>query len=61
MLLQKSKIVNALPNFTSPESVLSNIKIRTWPIYLHGPYLLNVLKWGEVFPDTEITSQNFFA
>ncbi len=27
MLLQKSKNVNALPNFTLPEPALSNIKI----------------------------------
>ena len=61
MLLQKSINVNALTNFTLPEHVLSNMKIRTWPIYFHEPYLLNVLKSGEVFPDIKITSNKFFC
>ena len=60
MLLQKSKNVNTIPTFTLPEPALSNTKMKTWPIYLHEPYLLNVLKSGEVFPDIKTTSNNFF-
>jgi phage-related protein/DNA-binding Xre family transcriptional regulator len=32
----------------------------TFPIHLHEPYLLNVLKSGEVFPDTRNNIKQFF-
>jgi hypothetical protein len=44
MLLQKSKNVNVLPNFTLPEPALSNIKIGTLPISLR--WYKMVIRYG---------------